>query len=271
MVGIPELNAVVTQKDELTPRLMILRVEPDGWDIPRFEAGQYVLLGLPPTAERCALSVDEEKPPNPEHLLRRAYSIASSSLNGEYMDFYIRLVSTGVLTPRLFALDVRDRLWMSGNPKGVFTLADVPPDRDIVLVATGTGLAPYMSMLGTYLECGGSRRMLVLHGAAHSWDLGYRSELEALQHLCSNFTYIPTIDRPQDEPVPWHGRTGRVQQLWQSGAIDEAWGRAPDPGSTDVFLCGVPGMIDDMSAVLAAQGFIEHTRTTPGQIHVERF
>ncbi len=147
MVGIPELNAVVTQKDELTPRLMILRVEPDGWDLPRFEAGQYVLLGLPPTAERCALSVDEEKPPNPDHLLRRAYSIASSSLNGEYMDFYIRLVSTGVLTPRLFALGVRDRLWMSGSPKGAFTLADVPSDRDVVLVATGTGLAPYMSML----------------------------------------------------------------------------------------------------------------------------
>ncbi|VAW05577.1 Ferredoxin--NADP(+) reductase [hydrothermal vent metagenome] len=271
MVGIPELNAVVTQKDELTPRLMILRVEPDGWESPSFEAGQYVLLGLPPTVKRCVLSVEEETQPRPDHLLRRAYSIASSSLNGEYMDFYIRLVSTGALTPRLFTLGVGDRLWMSGNPKGLFTLADVPPDRDVILVATGTGLAPYMSMLGAYLECGGSRRILVLHGATHSWDLGYRSELEALQHLCSNFSYIPTIDRPDDEPVQWHGRTGRVQQLWQSGDIDEAWGRTPSPEDTDVFLCGVPGMIDDMVAVLTTESFIEHTRTVPGQIHVERF
>lgn len=267
----PESNAVVSQCDRLTPRLMILRVEPDGWTLPSFEAGQYVVLGLPPSAQRCDLSDDESREPNGDRLIRRAYSIASSSLVGEYMDFYIRLVSTGSLTPRLFALDIGDRLWMSDHPVGAFTLAEVDPDHDIVLVATGTGLAPYMSMLESHLKCGGSQRVIVLHGAEHSWDLGYRSELDAMQHLCGNLTYVPTLARPEEEPVPWGGRKGWVQDLWKSGIVEEIWGERPDPTRIEVFLCGVRAMIDDMTDVLVADGFVERTRHQPGQIHVERF
>lgn len=238
---------------------------------PHFEAGQYVVLGLPPTAARCRLSKPEDKPPRPNKLIKRAYSIASSSLTGEYMDFYISLVSDGTLTPRLFALDVGDRVWLSSRPVGLFTLADVPPEKHIVMVATGTGLAPYMSMLSTHLECGGSQRVAVLHGAFHSWDLGYRAELDTLQHLCSNFIYIPTIDRPDDEPVPWHGRTGWVQQLWQAGVVAEAWGFQPTPENSDLFLCGVPGMIETMLTMLINEGFREHSHGRPGEIHIERY
>jgi ferredoxin--NADP+ reductase len=271
MSALVEPNARVTQKDELTPRLMILRVVPDGWQLPHFEAGQYMVLALPPTAPRYALSKPETREPSPDRMIRRAYSIASSSMSGEYMDFYISMVSTGVLTPRLFALEVGDRLWMSDHPKGMFTLADVPKHKHIVLVATGTGLAPYMSMLTSHLECGGTRKFAVLHGADHSWDLGYRAELEALQHLCSNFTYIPTLDHPEDEPVSWQGYTGWVQGLWKAGGIEAAWGFRPSPDTTEVFLCGVPGMLDDMLELLTAEGFTEHTRNDPGEIHVERY
>lgn len=271
MPKIPELNAVVAQKNELTPRLMILRIVADGWQLPHFTAGQYVVLGLPPTAPRCELSEQEIKPPPPDKLIRRAYSIASSSLTAEYLDFYISLVSNGVLTPRLFALGVGNRLWLSSHPVGMFTLAEVPPEKNIVLVATGTGLAPYMSMLSTHLNCSGAQRMAVLHGAFHSWDLGYRAELETLQHLCSNLTYIPTIDRPEDEPVAWHGHTGWVQQLWQAGVVAEAWGFQPTPDNTDVFLCGVPGMIEDMLALLIAENFHEQSHGQIGEIHIERY
>ncbi len=266
-----ELNAVVEQKNELTPQLMILRVVADGWQLPHFTPGQYVVLGLPPSAPRCDLSESEIKPPPSDKLIRRAYSIASSSLTAEYIDFYIRLVTNGTLTPRLFTLEVGDRIWLSSHPVGMFTLADVPPEKDIVLVATGTGLAPYMSMLRTHLDCNGPRRIAVLHGAFHSWDLGFRAELDTLQHLCSNLTYIPTIDRPEDEPVVWHGRTGWVQQLWQAGVITEAWGHRPTPENTDVFLCGVPGMIEDMLKVLTAEGFQEQSHGQSGEIHIERY
>ena len=268
---LPALNAIVLQKNELTPRLIILRVAAEGWDLPEFEAGQYVVLGLPVSASRSPLSIPEHYPSDEDKLIRRAYSIASSSVQHEYMEFYINMVSDGALTPRLFNLGVGDRLWLSSRVTGMFTLADVPPDKNIILVATGTGLAPYMSMLTTHLECGGPRRVAVLHGAYNSWDLGYRAELTMIQHLCNNFTYLATIDRPEKEPVPWHEHTGWVQDLLAQGEVEKAWGFRPTPENTHVFLCGNPGMIKTCVELLEGQGFIEHTHKQPGEIHVERF
>jgi ferredoxin--NADP+ reductase len=268
---LPPLNAVVTQKTELTPRLMILRVVADGWDMPHFEAGQYTVLGLPVSAPRYPLSIPEITPPDPGKLIRRAYSIASSSLTREFMDFYINLVSNGALTPRLFALEVGDHLWLSERVVGLFTLDQVAPDRHIVMIATGTGLAPYMSMLRTHLRCNSKRQIMALHGAYHSWDLGFRDELLGLQHLCSNFTYVPTIDQPQDEPVAWHGQTGWVQDLWRKGVVADAWGFPPTPENCDVFLCGNPAMIAETTVILETDGFREHTSHQTGQIHIERF
>jgi ferredoxin--NADP+ reductase len=115
------------------------------------------------------------------------------------------------------------------------------------------------------------RKFAVIHGAYHSWDLGYRSELLALQHLCGNFTYIATIDRPDEEPVPWNGHVGWVQDLWKEGVVGKAWGFQPTKDNTDIFLCGNPAMIDEMAGILVTEGFTEHTRKTPGQIHIERF
>jgi ferredoxin--NADP+ reductase len=267
----PQLNAAVALKNELTPRLMIMRIVADGWQLPEFEAGQFTVLGLPGSAPRCALAGPEDPPPDPNRLIRRAYSIASSSLLHEYLEFYIGLVSSGALTPRLFALDIGDLLWLSPRVTGMFTLDQVPPDKSVVLVATGTGLAPYMSMLSSELQCGSPRRFAVLHGAYHSWDLGYRSELLTLQHLCPNFAYITTIDGPDQEPVPWTGHTGFVQELWRRGVVAEAWGFQPTPENTHVFLCGNPFMIRDMETLLALDGFREHSPKEPGEIHVERF
>jgi ferredoxin--NADP+ reductase len=266
-----QLNAVVALKDVLTPRLMIMRIVADGWQLPDFEPGQFTVLGLPGSAPRYALSESEVPPPDPDKLIRRAYSIASSSLTREYMEFYIGLVTSGALTPRLFALEISDHLWLSPKVTGMFTLDQVPSEKNVVLVATGTGLAPYMSMLSSELQCDSQRRFAVLHGAYHSWDLGYRSELETLQHLCKNLTYVPTIDHPDGEPVPWHGHTGHVQELWVKGVVAEAWGFQPAPENTHVFLCGNPFMIRDMEELLQQEGFHEHSPKAPGEIHVERF
>jgi ferredoxin--NADP+ reductase len=267
----PTLNAIVTLRTEISPWLMILRVVPDGWSLPAFEPGQFAVIGLPASAPRCKLAEAEDPPPDPLRLVRRAYSIASSSITNEFLDFYIALVTTGALTPRLFSTTMGDHIWLSPKINGMFTLDKVPEDKNIVLIATGTGLAPYMSMLTTHLVCKSPRRFAVLHGARYSWDLGYRAELMTLAHLCDNLGYFPVISRPQAEAAPWPGATGYVQQLWTDGVVERTWGTRPTPDNTHVFLCGSPAMIDATVELLGKDGFIEQTKKTPGQIHVERY
>jgi ferredoxin--NADP+ reductase len=267
----PQLNAVVLQREEVASGLAILRVAPRGWDLPPVKPGQYTTLGLPGSAPRVDLSDAEAPAPDPQKLIRRAYSIASSSHEGEYLEFFLTLVRSGALTPRLFALRPGDLVYLAPKITGMFTLDQVRPDANIVLAATGTGLAPYMSMLRTMLPTLKDRRIAVIHGALHSWDLGYRAELVTMQRLCPWFSYLPVVADPEGEPVPWGGQVGYVQEAWDAGAVDKAWGFAPAPENTHVLLCGNPLMVEAMLERLGARGFVEQTRKQPGQVHLERY
>lgn len=269
-MGKHDLNAVVAQKFEVAPGLMVLRVVPDDGRVGDFKPGQFAVLGLPVNAPRCVMSDPEEgevKGP----LIRRAYSIASASLERDYLEFYITLVRSGQLTPRLFALSPGDRLWLGPKITGTFTLDQAPVEKHVLMVATGTGLAPYMSMMRTVLGAAEDRLFAVVLGARHSWDLGYHAELVTMSRISPRFTYLPVISRPAEEPVPWNGPTGYVMDLVTGGAVTEAWGFAPKPADTSVFLCGNPAMIEDMCTLLGDHGFVEHSRKTPGEIFVERY
>ena len=265
------LNAVLVDTVEVSPGLFIMRVVPDGWELGDFIPGQFAVLGLPASARRCAISDTEEETLDADRLIKRAYSIASSSVYKEFLEFYVALVPSGSLTPRLFALEPGDRLWLGKKVSGMFTLEQAPEDKHLVLIATGTGLAPYMSMMRSQLTCGGARRFSVLHGARHSWDLGYRSELMTLNRMCSNFTYVPSISRPDEEPAAWGGLTGHIQQIWKQAPLEELFGHHPGPDETDIFVCGNPDMIESMLEILKEEGFEEHSKSKPGQIHVEKY
>ncbi len=280
-----ELNAIVTQRIELTPELVVIRVVPDGWDLKSFEAGQFAVLGLPvsalrqiPQGSQSANEISHDSAGDTvssngklDKLIKRAYSIASSSQEQSYLEFYIALVSSGELTPRLFALQPGDQIFLSPKFSGLFTLAEVPPDRNIVLISTGTGLAPYISMLRSQLHCDGPQKIAVLHGARHSADLGYYGELRTLDHHCSNMDYIPIISRPKDEIASWNGQVGYIQDLWSKKILQDKWGGEPSPVNAHIFLCGTPGMIDEMTDTLEQIGFVVHSRRNPGNLHVERY
>ncbi len=188
-------NATVVQKILATPGLMILRVAPDG-GTPEFTPGQYTVLGLYSDEPRVQQSEPDWKTYEERTLIRRAYSITSASVEKEYLEFYISLVRSGQLTPRLFALEIGSRLFTGGKAVGMFTLRRVPREKHILLIATGTGLAPYMSMIRSELNLKEPRRFVVLHGAGCSWDLGYRDELATLDRLVDHFHYLPTITEP---------------------------------------------------------------------------
>ena len=264
-----ELNAVVVNKMNVSPEAMILQVVPDNWELPDFIPGQFAVLGLPGSTPRCGGSDNIEEPEDPGKLIKRAYSTTSSSKVKEYLEFYITLCRSGQLTPRLFTLNIGDRIWMSKRLSGMFTLRDVPSKYDVALIATGTGLAPYVSMIRSELKDRLDRKYAIIHGAYHSWDLGFRGELITLEQVSANFTYLPVISHPQNEPIPWTGLTGFVQDIWHKRLIDRKWGRKPSPDDTHVFLCGNPAMIDSMKTIVENEGFLEHTKKSPGNVHIE--
>lgn len=274
MAASDDLNAIVSAPIFVNSETMILRVRPDGWDLPDYTPGQFVVLGLPGRAPRIAspmADIEVQSLPS-DKLIKRAYSIASSSQKKhQYLEFYITLIRSGSLTPRLFALKEGDRIHMGKKTSGIFTLDDTPEHVNLALMGTGTGLAPYMSMIRTFLKKKTNRRFTIIHGARHSWDLGYRLELSMLARLVDHFDYIPVISRPTEETIPWAGETGHVQDVWKRGVVAEGWGIKPTPENTNIFLCGNPGMIDTALEILAAEGFKEKTRKKPGEVHVERW
>jgi ferredoxin--NADP+ reductase len=205
----------------------------------------------------------------PDRMIRRAYSIASESRADEYLEFYLTVVMSGELTPRLFNLKIRDRLYVGPKAVGVFTL-DKAPGKHILMIGTGTGLAPYMSMLRSELVCNGPRQFVVVHGARFSWDLGYRTELTGLARHCRNFHYVPVITRPQED-VTWRGRSGYLQNLIASGAIEEETGLALTPDNFDIFLCGNPGMIETVIGWAEARGFVRDKGHDIGTLHTEEY
>ncbi len=265
-----DLNSVVVQTMQVSPIMRIIRVKPEGWELPDFKSGQFVALGLPASVQR----VSEATPENvtyddPEKLIKRAYSIASSSTQ-EFVEFYITLVHSGALTPRIFNLQVGDKIWMGKRATGMFTLDEIDDNQNVVLIATGTGVAPYMSMLrSNILHRKGN--IMVIHGAANSWDLGYSSELQLLESMFSNFYYHPTITEVDREPAGWSGDTRFIDEIWKTGTVAKEWGKTPTPNDTHIFLCGNPNMINGMVELLEKEDFKVHSRKEPGQVHYEEF
>jgi ferredoxin--NADP+ reductase len=293
-----EYNATVSGRVEVAPGLIILRVSPDNLPF-EFKAGQYVVLGLKASSPRygeaegdapavvageaaAAGSAEGEAAvaaqataiaaaaADPERMIRRAYSIASESRADEYLEFYLTMVSSGELTPRLFCLQLRDRLYVGPKAVGVFTLAKAAPHKHILMIGTGTGLAPYMSMMRSDLVCGGPRHFVVVHGARFSWDLGYRTELTGLARHCPNFHYVPVITRPQED-VTWKGRSGYLQNVIASDAIEQETGIALTPENFDIYLCGNPGMIETVIEWAEARGFVRDKGHDIGNLHTEEY
>ncbi|MBF0424136.1 MAG: ferredoxin--NADP reductase, partial [Magnetococcales bacterium] len=205
----------------------------------------------------------------PERLIRRAYSVSSGSQVQEYVEFYITLVGSGQLTPRLFGLQTGARLFMSPKSTGVFTLERIPEGSHILLIATGTGLAPYMSMVRT-LPGQAYSRMAIVHGARCSWDLGYRAELQSLSRVRNDFNYIAAISNPMADPS-WVGPTGRLDAVLTRPEVLEKIGFPLEPRTSHAFICGHPGMVESVTSLLEDKGFVRGSRKEPGNLHVEKY
>jgi ferredoxin--NADP+ reductase len=238
-------NASVTDREDLTPVMARFVIRPDG-PIPPFEPGQYFSLGLP----------------GETGVLLRPYSTASPRGTTDALEFLVRRVSTGGFTPALWRTAVGDRIWI-GPPKGLFRLKRGDP-RTHLLVSSGTGIAPFISMIDELLirgEAGDDNaqpraqsrpRVVVVHGVSYVAELAYRSRLEEAAFADPGLNYIPTVSRP-DEPqnAGWMGRTGRVESAL-AGVCGEL---RLDASDAVAYLCGNPEMITRSREALRGLGF----------------
>jgi len=263
----PALNATLVERRNASDTHVIVKLRPDELPIRAFTPGQFLTVGLPlPARVRNAgkLELAAER----TRLVKRAYSIASSPLDTGAYELFLAVVPGGRLTPELWKLSVGDRCWISPEALGSFTLDNVPRDADLVLVATGTGVAPYVSMLRTHSGDERWRRAALVHGACRADDLAYREEMEDLARRDASFAYVPLVSR--ETGACWSGLRGRVQLALEPPLFRERAGFDLDPAAVHAFLCGNPAMIHDVRNLLAARGFAAESRHG-GNVHSERY
>ncbi|MGE0479931.1 MAG: ferredoxin--NADP reductase [Phycisphaerae bacterium] len=269
------LNATVVARHDYNEALAVFRIRPDSGTIPHFESGQFATIGLPreETTEPITLKDGRVIPSKQRvRMIRRAYSIASSPKDREGLDLYIVLVETGKLTPALFKLQVGSRLWLDDQIKGEFTLESVPPGNNLVAVSTGTGLAPFVSMMRTFRGTGFWKRFIIVNGCRYARDLGYVDEFDRVCKEDPTVSFYPIVTR-EPEDSPYKGLRGRVTKL----VDDEHWvpttGLRLNPADTHVLLCGNPDMINDIQAALEKKGFTLYDKKSnpTGNIHFERY
>lgn len=170
----------------------------------------------------------------------RAYSVASAP-SGNRFELCLNRVKEGLFSPWLFKLVPGESVSIKG-PLGSF----VPrtPFAESVLIATGTGIAPFRSFLQSPVVLDSHLPVTLLLGARYEESLLYRAEFEDLERTRPGFRFLPTITRPSPS---WQGRTGRVQ-----AHLDDILALRTD---LDVYVCGLRAMVDEVRSLLAARGF----------------
>ena len=233
-----QYNATLIRRVDQTGDLAYFWVRFDG-DATPFEPGQYMTTGVFADGK----------------LLQRPYSVASApSVAGEEgYELYVKLVPVIRFTTALWRLPIGHRMRIIG-PKGRFLL-EPDDDRTHLYVSTGTGIAPFISMMRQTLADGRPRRTVLLNGCSYADELGYREVLEAWEHGGGYpVQYVPTVSRPGDpRNAGWGGRTGRVESVVESVCRDLHL----RPERTVVYICGNPDMILNVERVLMDRGFPE--------------
>lgn len=220
----------------------------------KFTAGQFARIGL---------KVGDE-------LVVRAYSIVSSPFD-ETLEFFSIVVPDGAFTSNLQHLQVGDALYLEKIPYGFLTLAryQLPLPQDLWLLATGTGLAPFVSMLQDFETWSKYQQIHLVYSVRTEAELAY---VERIQEIAQSFgeghigfKFVPIITR--DPHAALHDR---LPILIENGALEQAVGCQLNPASSHVMLCGNPQMVEDTKEALKARG-LTMNRRGEGNIAVENY
>jgi ferredoxin-NADP reductase len=232
----PQYNSRLVRREDMTESLAYFWVRFDGEPTP-FEPGQYMTIGVMVEGR----------------IVQRPYSVASPPIvaGEEGYEFYVRLVQGGTFTPLLWQVPIGQAMRMIG-PKGKFLL-EPNDDRTHIFISSGTGNAPFVSMMRQMLADGSTRPVLFLNGVSYAHELGYRDIVEGWERTGEYpVRFVPTVSRPNDPAnASWLGRTGRVETIL-APVLDEM---GLDASNSIAYICGNPDMILSAEETLLGRGY----------------
>lgn len=239
-----------TVKDNIhwTENLYSLKIDAD---IDNFVAGQFTSLALEIDGERVA----------------RPYSFLSAP--GQLpLEFFFYTATGGVLSNAMLDLQPGDSIWLKKKANGFFTLSEVPSATDLWMFGTGTGIAPFFSILKTEEPWERFEKVILVHGVRADADLRYQELIETIQRdRPGRFLFKAFVTR---EDVPGTYR-GRIPAAIADGNLEKFCARTLSPEKSQIMLCGNPDMVKESVEVLKERGFKKNRRRAPGQITVENY
>lgn len=277
------IRVKVIEVTRWAPTLLSFKVtRPDGF---KFTAGQFVRLGIHGKDLQYFAQNHETKlitsetqgyeaqgqPIDLDGYVFRAYSVASSPYD-EFIEFFSVVIPEGEFTSKVNHIQVGDSLLLNTTPFGYLTLAryQLPLPNDLWLLATGTGLAPFLSILKTIDVWQQYQRIILVYSARTSQELAYQAEIGSIKSIYGDngaaFVFLPIVTREAD----YAGEKARVPNLILSGKLTQLAGQKLDKERSHVMLCGNPQMVEDTKEALKSIG-LTMNRRGEGNIAVENY
>lgn len=239
----------VARKTQWNDTHFSLAIEADG---PSFVAGQFIRIGVDLGDERVERPYSLVNPPDARHF-----------------EIFFNIVPEGPLSSRLATLDTGDAIWLTKAATGLLTLAEVPESaRDLWMLATGTGVGPFLSMLQTDEPWRRFDHIVLGYGVRHPDAFAYGELIAQLQQdHRDRFQFVPFVTGEAQEGA----FQSRIPATIADGRLEERVGLPIDPARSHVMLCGHSGMINDVVTSLEERGMRRHRRREPGHISTEKY
>jgi ferredoxin/flavodoxin---NADP+ reductase len=242
------VEGTVVELRQWTDELYSLQVRAD---IAPFIAGQFTRVGR---------EIDGE-------IIARPYSFVNAPAN-PVLEFYFITVPAGPLSHELIRLRPGDNILVSPRAAGFFILRELPDAESLWMLATGTAIGPFLSILGTPEVWERFRRVVLVHSVRTARELTYRDTLEGLlQRHPEQLQVIPMVSRESVD----HALEGRITQAIADGRLETRAGLPLDPASSQVMICGNPAMVHDTTHLLEQRGLRKNRRREPGHITTEQY
>ncbi|MCH7880063.1 MAG: ferredoxin--NADP reductase [Proteobacteria bacterium] len=242
------LNGTVVENYHWNERLTSLK-----FDAPlgRFKAGQFVRVGL---------EIDGD-------IIARPYSLVNSP-DESPLEIYFNMVSEGPLTPPLFQLQKGDDLLVAPNTAGFLTINEIPDTRDLWMVATGTAIGPFLSILKESEVWERFERIILCYSVRAKEELAYAESIDAVarQHE-EQFCFVPLVTREQVTGT----LNMRITAAIANGELERKVGTSISADHSHVMMCGSSDMIKDVSVLLESRGMHKHRRREPGHFSTEKY